>query len=71
MYKLKDYVKADSVPNIVVKQKETGQKVVFFAVHSDDDSVLLGPIEGRNLRDWSNKCWVISKKDLLENFILD
>lgn len=65
-----DLVVADSVPNIIIKNKKTGEKVVFVAVHNEGEAVALGPIDGRNDKLWLQRCWLISKKELVNNYEL-
>lgn len=56
------------IPNVVINDLSTNEKVVLFAVDYDSDLVLLGPLEGRSHKDWIEMCWIENKEQLLVNY---
>lgn len=64
-------LKAGGVPNVVVRNKITNQRVILFAVHFNNELVLLGPVANRDRKDWLEKCWVLDKAKFKRNYELE
>ncbi|OKP85836.1 hypothetical protein [Paenibacillus sp. P32E] len=58
-----------SVPCVIIKNKITGVKEIFYAVSSNGDIAIIGEI-GEGNSQWINQCREISKYELISNFIL-
>ncbi|ASA21938.1 hypothetical protein [Paenibacillus donghaensis] len=67
---LSEVLISGSVPNKIVINKEDGIPYVIFAVHHQGEVIMMGPLLGRENKDWFNSCWLISKNDLLERYYL-
>ncbi|MEK4196122.1 hypothetical protein NYE59_23795 [Paenibacillus sp. FSL L8-0323] len=70
MVNLSEILISGSVPNKVVINKENGISYVVFAVHHQGGVIVIGPLIGRESKDWFDSCWLINKNDLLERYYL-
>lgn len=70
MSKLNRLIVPYSVPNVIVERKIDGEKIKFYAVSSDGERVILGPVENKSNKDWMKYCWDLTKADFLENYYL-
>ncbi|QQZ58982.1 hypothetical protein JI735_19855 [Paenibacillus sonchi] len=69
MQTLSDILVPGSVPNVIVNDKK-GAAFVVFAVHHQGEAIVIGPVDGREKRNWLDSCWLINKNELLENYYL-
>ncbi|MFK4472601.1 hypothetical protein ABH897_002325 [Paenibacillus sp. RC73] len=70
MNKLEKLIVPYSVPNVVLVHKRTGKKKILYAVSSNGDTVLIGPIEKGTNEEWINRCMSIPKRELIESYDL-
>ncbi|MBW4083544.1 hypothetical protein [Paenibacillus sp. S150] len=70
MGNLKEFIVPYSIPNIIIMNISTKKKIILYAVSSSGRSVVVGPVESEYDRGWLNRCWEISKEELLENYSL-
>ncbi|MGR6764621.1 hypothetical protein [Paenibacillus polymyxa] len=71
MSKLEKLIVPYSVPNVVITHKKTGERRVFYAVSSNGDIALIGPMEKDTNKEWINQCKSISKSELLKTYNLE
>lgn len=70
MYELKDLIIPYSIPNITIKNIVTNENITLYAVSSNGETVVVGPIKNQYDRDWARQCWEITKDELLNNYTI-
>ncbi|MDG0053098.1 hypothetical protein MMB75_05345 [Paenibacillus sp. P2(2022)] len=70
MNELEKLIVSYSVPNVIVVHKRTGKRKILYAVSSNGDTILIGPMEKDTDEGWINRCKIMSKNELLETYVL-
>lgn len=70
MCELKNMITPYSIPNITIKNIHTRENVKLYAVSSNGESVVVGPIKNENNRDWMRYCWEMPTEELLKNYTI-
>lgn len=59
-----------AVINVKITNILTKEQLILFAVDLDGHSVLVGPVTGRKEQDWFDKCWILDKQQILNEYYL-